>query len=50
MAVWPFLIVLDTGEHTVRCRTCPWRSGGHRTLQHAIAATAGHRCPGGGVG
>jgi hypothetical protein len=50
MAGWPFLIVVDLNEVTVRCRTCPWRSDGHLTLQQASAAIAGHRCPGGGVG
>lgn len=38
-----FLVVLDAGEHTVRCRACPWRSGGHSTLQSAIEAFDGHR-------
>lgn len=38
-----FLVTLDAGEHAVRCRGCPWRSGGHRTLQSAIQAFDGHR-------
>jgi hypothetical protein len=40
-----FLIVLDAGEHAVRCRACLWRSGGHPTLRRAIEAFDGHRCP-----
>jgi hypothetical protein len=38
-----FLIVLDAGEHAVRCRACRWRSGGHLTLRSAIEAFEGHR-------
>lgn len=36
------LIVLDAGEYAVRCRTCQWRSGGHRSLTSAIEAFDGH--------
>jgi hypothetical protein len=41
---WTFMVVLDAGEHAVRCRACLWRSSGHPTLQQAIEAFAGHRC------
>jgi hypothetical protein len=32
------LVILDPGELAVRCRGCPWRSGGYWTLESAIQA------------
>jgi hypothetical protein len=39
---WPFLVVLDLDELTVRCRACPWRSPKAATVQEAQQAYASH--------
>jgi hypothetical protein len=46
-ATWPFLVVLDLDEFTVRCRTCQWVSAPAGTLQEARGAYVDHVCPGG---
>lgn len=43
---WPFLVVLDLDEVTVRCRACPWRSPKAATVQEARQAYASHVCAG----
>jgi hypothetical protein len=44
-ARWPYLLVLDLDEFTVRCRSCPWVSPPATTVQEARHAYAAHACP-----
>jgi hypothetical protein len=46
MAAWPFLVVIDLDEVTVRCRTCRWVSPTLPTVEAARLAYATHRCTG----
>jgi hypothetical protein len=43
-AMWPFLVVLDVGLFTVRCRSCRWASPGQSALGAALAAFEVHGC------
>jgi hypothetical protein len=42
--VWPFLIVIDLDEVTVRCRLCRWTSPTQATVDQAQLAYAAHTC------
>jgi hypothetical protein len=42
--VWPFLIVIDLDEVTVRCRLCQWTSPTQATVEQARLAYAAHTC------
>jgi hypothetical protein len=43
-AIWPYLLVLDAGTFTARCRWCGWASPGQTALDGAVAAFEGHAC------
>jgi hypothetical protein len=43
---WPFVLILDLDEITVRCRACRWRSHKAATVAEARAAYARHGCTG----
>ena len=45
-ATWPFVVVLDLDELTVRCRNCRWASPPAASLLEAQRAYTGHACPG----
>jgi hypothetical protein len=42
--VWPFLVVIDLDEVTVRCRLCRWTSPTQATVEQARVAYAAHPC------
>jgi hypothetical protein len=42
--VWPFLIVIDLDEATVRCRLCRWTSPTQATVEQARLVYAAHTC------
>jgi hypothetical protein len=44
--VWPFLLVIDLDEVTVRCRACRWVSPTLSTVAAARLAYAAHDCTG----
>jgi Pyruvate/2-oxoacid:ferredoxin oxidoreductase delta subunit len=44
MAAWPFLVVIDLDEVTVRCRLCRWTSPTQATVEQARLAYAAHAC------
>jgi hypothetical protein len=44
-AAWPFLVVVDLDEVTVRCRACRWVSPTLSTVAAARLAYLGHHCP-----
>jgi hypothetical protein len=43
-AMRPYLVVLDVGLFTVRCRWCRWASPSRSALDSALAAFQTHRC------
>ena len=43
-AIWPYLLVLDAGIFTARCRWCGWASPDQPTLDAALVAFEGHAC------
>jgi hypothetical protein len=44
MAAWPFLVVIDLDEVTVRCRLCRWASPTQATVEQARLAYVAHTC------
>jgi hypothetical protein len=46
MLAWPFLVVIDLDEVTVRCRACRWVSPTLSTVPAARLAYATHDCAG----
>lgn len=47
MAAWPFLVVIDLDEVTVRCRACRWVSPTLTTAAAVRLAYDTHHCTGG---
>jgi hypothetical protein len=43
---WPYLIALDAGQFSARCRSCRWISSPSGTLAEVRRAGEKHICPG----
>jgi hypothetical protein len=46
---WPYLIVLDGGQFSARCRFCRWISSPSQALLEVRSKGEEHACPGKGV-